>query len=218
MHKAGVSTLPRSRPYSEVEAMFSLSVDLDNGRKKSIREYARIWDWSRKRVSNFLKSARHVNFREGATNGSTREPEEFTWINNLQRRGNQEGSHSGATTNETKTKTKRPVHRKQKNKPWSGLGKDLDRLLACDPYIQHLTAGSPVLAQWSFAEIRTWARSMVDKANQKRSQRNEKPISSPVHLLATCAVRVQRYERPTEVDPKRPSWLDEAADSMRAVK
>ena len=218
MHKAGVSNLPRSRPYSEVEAMFSLSVDLDNGRKKSIREYARIWDWSRKRVSNFLKSARHVNFREGATNGSTREPEEFTWINNLQPRGSQNGSHSGATTNETKTKTKRPTVKKRSKKPWSGSGKDLDALLACNAYVEHLANSSPVLGQWSFAEIRAWARNMVDKANQKRSERNEKPIASPVHLLATCAVRVQPYERPTGVGPKGPSWLDEAADSMRMVK
>jgi hypothetical protein len=110
------------------------------------------------------------------------------------------------------------VRRKRKNKPWSGLGKDLDHLLACDAYIQHLTTSSPVLAQWSFAEIRTWARNVVDKVNQKRAQRGEDPVSSPVHLLNNCAARALSYERPNGVDSDAPAWLDEAADAMGVVQ
>lgn len=53
--KALVRKLPSSREFSEVEAMFSITVDFDNGSPVSISGYASLWMWSRKRVSNFLK-------------------------------------------------------------------------------------------------------------------------------------------------------------------
>ena len=55
MDKGIVSALPRDRSYSEVEAMLSLSVDLDNDLRKSVRAYARIWRWGRDRVHRFLR-------------------------------------------------------------------------------------------------------------------------------------------------------------------
>ncbi len=218
MDKRGVRKLPRDRAYSEVEAMYSLSCDLDNGFEKSVREYARMWQWSRKKVANFCKSALHVNFQEGSHSGATQEPEKFTWINNLQRRGDQVGSHSGATTKETETKTKRPAAKKRTKKPWSGRGKDLDSLLACDAYVEHLATNSPVLGQWSFAEIRAWARSMVAKTNEKRATRNEAPVSSPIALLQVCTARVRPNERPENIQSAVPPELSEIADAMGVGK
>jgi hypothetical protein len=46
--------LPVSRPYSNIEAAFSLSVDYDNGNQVSISGYAKLWRWSRKKVRMFL--------------------------------------------------------------------------------------------------------------------------------------------------------------------
>ena len=218
VHKAGVSKLPRDRPYTKVEAMFSMSVDLDNGVQKSIRAYSRMWGWSRGKVERFVKSALHLNFQERATNDTTDRPVKFMYVKPLRREADHKQYQRQAATNDPDPDPKRPVQRKRKNKPWTGLGKDLDSLLACDAYIKHLATGSPVLAQWSFAQIRAWARSMVDKVNHKRAQKDQKPISSPVHLLNQCASRVQAYERPKGVDSVSPDWLDKAADSMGVVQ
>jgi hypothetical protein len=50
-----VTKLPKGRPYSEVEAIYSLTVDYDNRRSVSVAGLAKLWCWNRKRVSTFLK-------------------------------------------------------------------------------------------------------------------------------------------------------------------
>ena len=214
LHKAGVSKLPRNRPYSEVEAMFSLSCDLDNGQVKSIRSYARMWRWSPGRVQRFLKSALHLNFSEWNTRGHSNGPGKFMCVKGLRRPVEQKRTQQRTTTNDPDPDNKRPVRRKRQKKPWSGLGKDLDRLLACDAYIQHLTTDSPVLAQWSFAEIRAWARNMVDKANRKRATRHEALISMPIALIRTCTARLRPDERPQGVESAMPDEIIDAAEAM----
>lgn len=52
--KALVSALPKDRPFTELEAMFSLAVDYDNGNGVSISGLAARWRWSRNRVRLFL--------------------------------------------------------------------------------------------------------------------------------------------------------------------
>ena len=52
-----IKALPDDRPYSEVEAMFSLTVDYDCGRTASVAGYSKLWQWSRKKVTRFLKNA-----------------------------------------------------------------------------------------------------------------------------------------------------------------
>lgn len=49
-----VQYLPIDRPYTELEAMLSYTVDIDNGVKMALRSYARIWQWSRTKVKKFL--------------------------------------------------------------------------------------------------------------------------------------------------------------------
>lgn len=46
--------LPNDRPFTELEAMYSLQLDYTNGRKASISGYSKLWCWSRKRVKTFL--------------------------------------------------------------------------------------------------------------------------------------------------------------------
>jgi len=58
LDKRLVSFLPKiadSRPYTRLEAMFSLSVDYDNISDVSVSGYARMWKWNRKTVSRFFK-------------------------------------------------------------------------------------------------------------------------------------------------------------------
>ena len=47
--------LPRSRPFTVLEATYSLTVDFDNGESvHSVSGYASLWRWTRRRVSKFL--------------------------------------------------------------------------------------------------------------------------------------------------------------------
>ena len=213
MHKAGVAKLPHDRPYSEVEAMFSLSVDRDNGREHSVRSYARMWRWSRGKVERFLKSADSMKTRERATNEATDGPDVFMHVSNLRREAGHQQGHARATTIYPDPDPKERK-RKRVQKPWHGLGKDLDLLLACEDYVKHLAQESPVLAQWTFSEIRVWCRSMIEKANQKRARQGKPPVTSPIHLISNCASRVGKFERPTGIESKPPLVLVDAAESM----
>jgi len=50
-----VRELPKDRPYTRLEAMFSLTVDFDNGESATIKGYADLWRWSRGKVERFLE-------------------------------------------------------------------------------------------------------------------------------------------------------------------
>ncbi len=59
LDKRLVSFLPKiadNRPYTKLEAMFSLSVDYDNSTSVSVAQYSRLWKWNRKTVSRFFQS------------------------------------------------------------------------------------------------------------------------------------------------------------------
>ena len=49
------SDLPTSRPYSPIEAAFSFERDRLFNKQKSIRDYAKIWSWSKSKVDRFIK-------------------------------------------------------------------------------------------------------------------------------------------------------------------
>ncbi len=53
--KAFAKHLPKGRAYSELEAIFSLQVDYDNGNKVTVSGYADLWGWSRNKVYSFLE-------------------------------------------------------------------------------------------------------------------------------------------------------------------
>lgn len=46
------------REYSEIEAMFSLSLDVNCGKQRSHRAYSRMWTWSVTRVIRFVKKVK----------------------------------------------------------------------------------------------------------------------------------------------------------------
>lgn len=56
MDKSLTKALPRKRPYTLIEAVFSYQVDMDNGTIKTFREYARIWGWSKNKVIGFIRN------------------------------------------------------------------------------------------------------------------------------------------------------------------
>jgi len=134
MSKAFVRHLPGNREFTSFEAMFSLSVDYDNGNSVSVSGYSSLWGWSRKKVSNFLKKHnleilyadkynRHKRGvlvvklgvpngeQEGNRIGTGREQVEFIDSKDLRKDGNrvgaggeQVGNRKGSTTNEPNPK------------------------------------------------------------------------------------------------------------------
>lgn len=52
--KAFVKDLPLSRPYTRLEAAYSLQYDYDNKNSVTVAGYSALWSWSRTRVSKFL--------------------------------------------------------------------------------------------------------------------------------------------------------------------
>lgn len=54
LHKALVRELPKDRPYTRLEAMFSLTVNYDNGDTATVQGYASLWRWSCGKVRRFL--------------------------------------------------------------------------------------------------------------------------------------------------------------------
>jgi hypothetical protein len=62
MDKALVKTMSNiNRPFSPVEAMFSYSVDRDNGKEGTLRGYAKLWGWSVGKVKRFVECLRNTS-------------------------------------------------------------------------------------------------------------------------------------------------------------
>lgn len=221
MHKAGVSHLPRDRAYSKVEAMFSLSVDRDEGTERTVREYARIWRWSPNRVHRFLKrSLTDSGVKQTRNSNEYRAVQrEFKYVAGLRRPVGQESGQESEQNRVTTHENIRNPRIKHRNAPklkraWWGLSKRLDDLLACDEYIAHLAKRSPVLAHWSAPEIRAWAREVVARGATRRAREKKPAITSFAHYLEQCVDRVQAWEKPV-VTTETPPALLEAAEAMR---
>lgn len=52
--KAVVYLLPKTRRYTELEALLSITIDINNGREGTIRGYSALWGWSRTKVKKFI--------------------------------------------------------------------------------------------------------------------------------------------------------------------
>lgn len=50
--------LPYDRPYTRLEAMFSHTKDIDDGKEWSINGYAKLWQWSRDKVRRFIRNTK----------------------------------------------------------------------------------------------------------------------------------------------------------------
>ena len=202
--------------------MFSLSIDRDAAVRKSARAYARIWHWGRVRVAAFLErvdgeicGTSHPT-SDRATRNRKGGPEVFMYVGALRR----SQGHSSTETRATDMATTKDPNPRVKNKsprkaqPWHGKTRDLDRLLACEPYVQHLARSSPVLAKWSSPQIQAWARTMIAKGNAKRSDLGKSPITSFAHFLGNCVRYTTDRERPATAPEPQPAALHRAAEAM----
>lgn len=53
--KGFVSALPKDRPYTELEAAYSVSCDIAAGKKVSVAGYAKLWKWNPKKVRRWMR-------------------------------------------------------------------------------------------------------------------------------------------------------------------
>jgi hypothetical protein len=68
LHKELRYFLPSGREYTILEAMFSYTLDIDNGKEGTISGYSKLWGWSRTKVRKFIeelqKSEGHLTNRQ----------------------------------------------------------------------------------------------------------------------------------------------------------
>jgi len=128
MSKALLKELPSGRPFSKVEAAFSLQVDFDQDSPVTVAGYAKRWGWSRKKVMHFLdeigvsisypestsaKQNQKGQIRVQIRNRSRTDREQINFINNRElppkknRQGTEEEQKRGRSGNTT-TETSRP--------------------------------------------------------------------------------------------------------------
>jgi hypothetical protein len=60
LHKELRYFLPSGREYTILEAMFSYTLDIDNGKEGTISGYSKLWGWSRTRVRKFVEELKTV--------------------------------------------------------------------------------------------------------------------------------------------------------------
>jgi hypothetical protein len=53
--KAFVKSLPKDRPYTELEAAYSMQIDYDKNKAVTVTGYSHLWQWGTQRVYRFLK-------------------------------------------------------------------------------------------------------------------------------------------------------------------
>lgn len=58
-----------NRPFSRIEAMFSYTVDQDQGKAGSVKGYAKLWQWSRNKTRKFVEE---IRTREGHSGDTVR--------------------------------------------------------------------------------------------------------------------------------------------------
>jgi hypothetical protein len=113
MAKDMAKAFPVDRPFTEIEAMFSLQLDHNNRREVSITGYSKVWGWSTKRVRNFLRKAgilisypldtskvqrqtgRLTPLKEGTDQRTDKELMTFIDFKNLEGKGNRKGTDKG---------------------------------------------------------------------------------------------------------------------------
>jgi hypothetical protein len=55
LDKGLVAELPKDRPYTNIEAVFSMQLDYDNDNEITVSGYADLWQWSRAKVRRFME-------------------------------------------------------------------------------------------------------------------------------------------------------------------
>lgn len=55
LDKGLIKALPKDRPYTHLEAMFSYTVDLECENQWTVKGYSKLWSWSRSKVRKFIE-------------------------------------------------------------------------------------------------------------------------------------------------------------------
>ena len=55
LDKGLATELPKDRPYTKIEASFSMQLDYDNDNEVTVSGYADLWQWSRAKVRRFME-------------------------------------------------------------------------------------------------------------------------------------------------------------------
>jgi hypothetical protein len=73
LDKRVVNLLPKDRAFTHIEAMISLTVDINNDKKNTINGYSKLWEWSRNKTRRFVNELRtgkgHIVDRKGTSKG-----------------------------------------------------------------------------------------------------------------------------------------------------
>lgn len=102
MDKELIAALPFKRPYTIIEAVFSYQVDTNNHVEKSLNEYARIWGWSRSKVTQFVRQSKVTHTD---TPKATQRPIKFRFINQLNNSKDRPATEQRPTSNRPATTT-----------------------------------------------------------------------------------------------------------------
>jgi hypothetical protein len=131
-----VSALPRKRPYTLIEAVFSYQVDIFHGTKKGYREYARIWGWSLKKTFGFIRNEQGTKTEQAR---NTQETVKFKFIKLSEDSKKQAGDkqetnreQAGNTTN--KNKKDKHIYEQSFNLFWSAYPRKVAKKKALDAW------------------------------------------------------------------------------------
>jgi len=82
-----IKCLPNNRQFTELEAMFSHSVDIDTDNAFSVNGYSKLWGWSRNKVRLFLEKIKRTPKGQGEDTQGTGRGQGYRLIyNNLENR------------------------------------------------------------------------------------------------------------------------------------
>ena len=109
------------RPFSEIEAMFSYSLNIDNGINGSIAGYSVVWKWSRNKVRRFINGIRtdegHIKDRKRTDEGHPIHFIDNALMTKKDSKGTEEGQIKDSNKDAIIEPNPKPEPKKKKSKP-----------------------------------------------------------------------------------------------------
>jgi hypothetical protein len=163
--------LPINRPYTMLEAMFSYTKDCDENKEKALREYARIWSWSRTKVESFVEKIKATKKPEESQKKASKEPEFRFIFNNLADIKSQQKATKKPEESQQKATTINPNPNPFK-KPLKPSSPDAIRLAEklADYILENNPSGAIHLQNGKRAATVTAWSSVIDKLNRLDKQ------------------------------------------------
>ena len=91
--------LPHGRAYTELEALISFTIDIDNDKPWTIKGYASQWTWSRNKVRRFIDAVQNGKGHQKDTKRTLKGHHISIKINNLQEKEDTKRTLKGHQTN-----------------------------------------------------------------------------------------------------------------------